>query len=136
MYMAGRRRTASRPSSTLILVESYVVEDILVNSCSRSNPHRHDDVAVIVGFLAAGPHFAGAVRIFEQKADLRGGHRSQKIEHVLGVESDLRGRSVKLRWNTLFALAGFRNRRMDLDLARSRAEADGSRPLVRELSPI
>src|SRR5688500_10753173 len=59
---------------------------------------------------------------------------AQKVDHVLRVKADLHLPAVVLRRNTLFALAGFRQRRMNLQLARQYLEPDSSRSLVRKLS--
>src|ERR1017187_797865 len=62
IYMAGRRRTASSPSSTLILLESYtspapgLTSFGIVPYCPEktSDSHRHDDVTVYIRDALAG----------------------------------------------------------------------------------
>src|ERR1039457_1851340 len=95
MYMAGRRRTASRPSRTLMLVESYTPPPLGAGFTSLvilggSNPHGHDDVAVLIHDAVAGrAQFAGALLILQLKGNLVLRDGAEKIEKVLRVEADL-----------------------------------------------
>src|SRR5438477_635588 len=92
MYMAGRLRTASRPSRTLILSAPYsstepfpfgpaaggvlaVRRASFCWSCSsgcstrvlNSNPHRHDHVGVVVTLRADGLHDGLAHVVLERQ---------------------------------------------------------------------
>src|SRR5581483_4740098 len=135
MYMAGRKRTASKPSSTLILLESYTSAGVIslvaivetqsfstalgTGTLSHSNAHGHHDVAVLVSVFviafvisgaARGPQLAGAIGILEVKGNLLLIGGPEEVQQVAGIESDLHRRSVVLGRQALFALTGCRQR--------------------------
>src|ERR1700691_1420501 len=132
MYIAGRSRTASKPSRTLILLESYtstgVTSLVAMLCCSvllfpaacslpaaacSSDPHRHHHIPILVirGAVAGWAQLAGAMRILEMKRYLRLRGGSQKIQHVACIETNLYGTSVVLHRKALLALAGLGKRR-------------------------
>src|ERR1017187_4916669 len=155
MYMAGRSRTASSPSSTLILLESYtsplpapwpfrfVAIEPLCGAgglaCQMhvlSDPHGHYNVAVKLAravFADFRPNLGRAVRILEREPDLLFGNRAQELKQVLRVETDIQRRAGILGRDTLFALARFRNGREDLDLAGTKLHVNRTGTLVGEL---
>src|ERR1039458_10398779 len=96
LYMPGRRRPASSPSRTLMLVESYTPPPLGVWFTSfaiislGSNPHGHHHVAVLVhDALTRRAHFAGAFLILQLEGHLVLGDGAEKVEKVLCVEPDL-----------------------------------------------
>src|ERR1017187_6083229 len=114
MYMAGRRRTASSPSSTLMLVESYTslctappsfaIFCLLGILWGRSDAHRHHYVPILIGHaFARRPELAGALLIFQFEGDLVLCDHAQKVEQVLGVEANLQVWSLILAIDALFA---------------------------------
>ena len=56
---------------------------------SCSDPHRHDDVGVVVAFGADRPHHRLADFVLQLERDDVGRDRGEKIEHILRVETDL-----------------------------------------------
>src|SRR5262249_52061757 len=111
MYIAGRRRTASRPSSTLMLLESYTSPAPVFTSfaifpccagfhaCAQcfSNSHRHDDIPVLVRHsVACRTHFPRALLIFELECYVILWYSAQKIKQVLRVKPDLEVRPLIL----------------------------------------
>src|SRR5579884_681456 len=153
--MAGRSRTASSPSSTLILLESY--ESPGPGTCGvaiernplcvhggrarctpapaeNSNSHGHDDVSILLVTVVGGrPQLAGAVGIAEVEHHVFAGHGSKEIEQVLRVEPDLHLLAVVVRANGLLALARVGKRGMYADLAIGHLQPNRPRALVGKL---
>src|SRR3977135_4205326 len=76
----------------IVIIEIYIFACHMKFSSSsnvRSDPHRHDDVPVVIIFRAAtGPHLACALGITEMKCDRFLGYCLQKIEEILRIEPD------------------------------------------------
>ena len=67
------------------------------------------------------------------KRDLLIGKGAKKIEEILRVEADLHRFAVVIGGDGLFALAGFRQRGMDVQLAFLNSHPDGAGPLIGKL---
>src|SRR5688500_4019810 len=114
MYIAGRLRTASRPSRTLILSAEYsatpsalpwpllpagtsgvcagLVPDVgslLMSVKSALQPHRHDHVGVLVPLRPDRRHHRLADLVLEVEGDGVGRDHCKKVADVLRVEADL-----------------------------------------------
>src|SRR5438270_11158608 len=101
---------------------------------ARSDAHRHHDIPVhgpVV--ITTRSQLARAVRILEPEHDLLVRNHPQEIHEVLSIEADFHRFTVVLRGHALLAFAGFRNRRVDLDLTRAELNADRARAFVGEL---
>src|SRR5690242_8364429 len=102
MYIAGRFRTASRPSRTLILSAPYsspgrtalgfcpvwpVFESVFdirwFGLSTPSDPHRHDHVGVVVAFRADRLDDRLAHLILELEPYVFGFHHSQEVVDVI-----------------------------------------------------
>src|SRR5579871_1425899 len=73
------------------------------------------------------------MRILEMKCHLRLRNRSQELQKVAGIKSDFHRATVIFHGQALFALAGFRKRRMDLHLAGQGLQTDGAGALIGKL---
>src|SRR5215831_17553172 len=145
MYIAGRSRTASRPSRTLILRESYsctapiptslvAISDVSFFTNNRSDAHRHHDIPIDgTGLLTARPQLARAVRILEPEDDLLLRDGAQEIHQVLGVEANFCRLAVVLRRYALLAFTGFGNRGVNLDFTKTELNTNRTRAFIREL---
>src|SRR5881397_3048826 len=54
-----------------------------------SDPHRHDDVAVVDSVRVAGSHEALRLAVLQLEPDLRRPHRLEELDQVARVEADL-----------------------------------------------
>src|ERR1039457_2699098 len=99
-----------------------------------SNPHGHYHVAVMIfGSVGDRTQFAGALLILQLEGYLLLTGGAQKIEQILGVESDLHVRARIFAGHTLFAFAGLDRRRKNLDLTRCKLHANRSEEHTSEL---
>src|SRR3954452_6114587 len=111
MYMAGRLRTASKPSRTLIELESYTSGgvrtsfDIVLISFvwHGSDAHWHDHVPVLLVHCVVscqdGLQFARTLLIFQGKGNLLLRNGPQELQKILCVESDFEIRASVLAGN-------------------------------------
>src|SRR5713226_10236084 len=94
MYMAGRFRTASRPSSTLIWSASYesrcpfmvLVSSVAIGLLFLRVPdlHRHDDAQE--ARIPVRLQYAGAQGAADLQTDFLAVHDGQRVEEIAGVE--------------------------------------------------
>src|SRR5262245_44144099 len=112
MYIAGRLRTASRPSRTLMSSAPYraaawaVMPFLYLCPPDASYPHRHDHAQEPL--LRRLANEARAQRIFKFHDHLRRIHRPEHVQEVASVES--RGQRLSLvgRANIFFGLTEVR----------------------------
>src|ERR1017187_5916408 len=99
-----------------------------------SDPHGHYHVAVMVfGSVAHRAQFAGALLVLQLEGHLLLIGGAQKIEQILGVESNLHVRTRIFAGDALLAFPSLDGRRENLDFARGELHADGARALVGKL---
>src|SRR5262245_58987966 len=137
MYIAGRLRTASSPSRTLMLSAPYSLltcVDPLFSSSDNlpSHSHRHDDVGVVVTIRTHGPHHCLADFILQlERHDFRLDD-AEEIEDVLRVEADRERRPAVFNRDGLVRFAELGAARGHFDLALLEDHLDRARSLVRE----
>src|ERR1035438_7287527 len=73
---------------------------------SGSNPHGHDDVAILVVVALGGAKLAGGLRIFQFEPDFIGTGRLEEVDQVDGVEADGEGLAVVGGFDGILGLAG------------------------------
>ena len=72
-----------------------------------SDPHGHDDVAVLVVLAVGGAELAGGLGIFELEPYVAGADGLQEIQDVLRVEADGQGVALVAGLDRVFRFAGF-----------------------------
>src|SRR5204863_3258025 len=59
-----------------------------VDASPFSDPHRHDDVPVLVVFAFGGAELAGRLGIFEFKFHVPRANRFEEVDDVVGIKAD------------------------------------------------
>src|ERR1043166_4450301 len=137
--MAGRSRTASSPSSTLMLLASYTppvpgFKSFAIEIPVFSNPHGHDHVSILVGHTVAHrAHFARALLILQIERDPILGNCAKEVEEVLGIEPDFEVGTLVFAEHAFLALSGFDGGGEDAYLTIGELDANGAGALVGEL---
>src|SRR6185503_17837847 len=90
-----------------------------------SDPHRHDDVGVVVAFRADWFDHRLAHLILELEPDVLGFDDAQKVVDVVRVEADLHRVSAVVDRYDFVRLAYFRSARRDFDLVFADDELHG-----------
>src|SRR5579871_1956576 len=98
-----------------------------------SDPHGHDDVAVLVIVGAEGAELAGGLGVFEFEADVAGADGLEEVENIAGVEADGEAVAVVRGLEGIFGLASFGGGGGEFQLAFLQAQADGAGALIGEL---
>src|SRR6266852_95140 len=99
----------------------------------RSDPHGHDDVAVLVIFTVGGTELSGGLRVFELEFYIAGTDCLQEIQNVLGVEADRERVALVAGFERVFRFTGFGRGGRQFHFALFEAQADSPRTLVGEL---
>jgi len=71
-----------------------------------SDPHGHDDVAVLVVFAVSGAELAGGLRIFEFELYVAGADGFQEVQNVLGVKADRQRIALVAGFERVFRFPG------------------------------
>ena len=80
-------------------------------SRDASDPHGHDDVAVLVVLAVGGAELAGGLGVFEFESYVAGADCFQEVEDVVGVEADGQGVALVAGFDASLPIRRFRSRR-------------------------